>query len=189
MDDSTQIFGILDSEQVIINDLEVVLELELKGFGEKENDILILKSFETLYLLYTKKLFLKKSKREIDFDSFMNICQNKDPEILTKFLIYRDLRTRGYVVKDGFGFGSDFRVYERGHYGDKGAKFLIFGLNEGQSEKINSLQKKINQITQMGKEPIIAVIERRGEVIYYKINKMNFFDNTSKFDGFSTSNL
>ena len=26
----------------------------------------------------------------------------------------------------------------------------------------------------MGKEPIIAVIERRGEVIYYKINKMNF---------------
>ena len=41
----------------------------------------------------------------------------------------------------------------------------------------------------MGKEPIIGVIERRGEVIYYKINKMNFFDNTSKFDGFSTSNL
>ena len=97
MDDSTQIFGKLDSEQVIIDDSETILELELKGFGEKENDILILRSFETLYLLYTKKLCLKKSKKEIDFDSFMNICQNEDPEILTKFLIYRDLRTRGYV--------------------------------------------------------------------------------------------
>jgi tRNA-intron endonuclease len=32
----------------------------------------------------------------------------------------------------------------------------------------------------MGKEPIIAVIERRGEVIYYKINKMNFFENKAR---------
>ena len=34
----------------------------------------------------------------------------------------------------------------------------------------------------MGKEPIIAVIERRGEVIYYKINKMNFFENKARLD-------
>ena len=31
----------------------------------------------------------------------------------------------------------------------------------------------------MGKEPIIAVIERRGEVIYYKISKMTFLENKS----------
>ena len=29
----------------------------------------------------------------------------------------------------------------------------------------------------MGKEPIIAVIERRGEIIYYKISKMDFNEN------------
>jgi len=60
--------------------------------------------------------------------------------------------------------------------------FLIFGLNEGQQEKMGNLQKKIQEITQMGKEPIIAVIERRGEVIYYKINKMNFYENKSRVD-------
>ena len=141
-----------------------------------------LKQFETLFLLYSKKLILKKSKKQIDFDTFMNICQKTDSDILTKFLIYRDLRNRGYVVKDGFGFGSDFRVYERGHFGEKGAKFLIFGLNEGQQEKMGNLQKKIEDITQMGKEPIIAVIERRGEVIYYKINRMNFNENKSRLE-------
>ena len=134
----------------------------------------------TYYIL--KKLILKKGKNQIGFSSFMSICQKTDTEILTKFLIYRDLRNRGYVVKDGFGFGSDFRVYERGHYGEKGAKFLIFGLNEGQQEKMGNLQKKIEEITQMGKEPIIAVIERRGEVIYYKINKMNFYENKSRLE-------
>ena len=112
----------------------------------------------------------------------MSICQKTDFEILTKFLIYRYLRNRGYVVKDGFGFGSDFRVYARGHYGEKGAKFLIFGMNEGQQEKMGNLQKKVEEITEMGKEPIIAVIERRGEVIYYKINKMNFFENKERLE-------
>ena len=43
-------------------------------------------------------------------------------------------------------------------------------------------KKKIDEITQMGKEPIIAVIERRGEVIYYKINKMNFFENKARLE-------
>ncbi len=50
---------------------------------------------------------------------------------------------------------------------------------------MGNLQKKIEQITQMGKEPIIAVIERRGEVIYYKINKMNFYENKSGLEELS----
>ncbi|MCE2614319.1 MAG: tRNA-intron lyase [Nitrosopumilus sp. (ex Thoosa mismalolli)] len=182
MDEILSVKGHMESDQVFISDKNMSHDLELKGFGELENSKLFLKSFESLYLLYTKKLVLKKGKKQIDFDSYMNICQKNDSEILTKFLIYRDLRNRGYVVKDGFGFGSDFRVYERGHFGEKGAKFLIFGLNEGQQEKMGQMQKKIEEITQMGKEPIIAVIERRGEVIYYKINRMNFYENKSKFE-------
>ena len=182
MEDTSLVNGEIISDQICISDKNMIHELDLKGFGYLEKEKLFLKSFETLYLLYTKRLILKKNKKQIDFDFFMNTCQMTDSEILTKFLIYRDLRNRGYVVKDGFGFGSDFRVYERGHYGEKGAKFLIFGLNEGRQEKMGNLQKKIEEITQMGKEPIIAVIERRGEVIYYKINKMNFYKNKSRLE-------
>ena len=47
---------------------------------------------------------------------------------------------------------------------------------------MGALQKKIEDITNMGKEPIIAVIERRGEVIYYKINKIDFFENKARLD-------
>ena len=182
MEETPLVDGEIISDQTCILDKTMIHELDQKGFGEIEKEKLFLKPFETLYLLYTKRLILKKNKKQIDFDSFMSLCQKTDFDILTKFLIYRDLRNRGYVVKDGFGFGSDFRVYERGHYGEKGAKFLIFALNEGQQEKMGNLQKKIEEITQMGKEPIIAVIERRGEVIYYKINRMNFYENKSKME-------
>ncbi|MDH5463315.1 MAG: tRNA-intron lyase [Nitrosopumilus sp.] len=182
MEETPLVTGDLISDQACISDKTMIHELDLKGFGETEKEKLFLKSFETLYLLYAKRLILKKGKKQIDFDSFMGLCQKTDSDILTKFLIYRDLRNRGYVVKDGFGFGSDFRVYERGQFGEKGAKFLVFGLNEGQQEKMGVLQKKIEEITQMGKEPIIAVIERRGEVIYYKINRMSFNENKSGLD-------
>jgi len=177
-----EIKGVLIKNQTIILEPNRQQELEQKGYGEMEKDKLFLKPFESLYLLYTGKLALFRGKKNIGFDLFLQICKKQDESILTKFLVYRDLRTRGYTVKDGFGFGSDFRVYAKGDFGEKGAKFLVFGLNEGKQEKIGKLQKKVEEITKMGKEPIIAVIQRQGEIIYYKISRINFHQNTQKMD-------
>jgi len=171
----------MDEKTIVINP-KMQNVLTERGFGESQNDTLILNSFETLYLLYNNKLELKKVNKNIVFDELIQKYIQKNDDILTRFLLYRDLRTKGYVVKDGFGFGSDFRVYEKGTYGQKDAKFLIFAFNEGTQQKIGKLYKNIHEITQMGKEPIIAVIERRGEIIYYKINKMNFLENKSELE-------
>jgi len=177
-----EIQGVLIKNQSIILEPNRQQELEQKGYGDMVKDKLFLKPFESLYLLYTGKLALFRGKKNIGFDLFLQICKKQDESILTKFLVYRDLRTRGYTVKDGFGFGSDFRVYAKGDFGEKGAKFLVFGLNEGKQEKIGKLQKKVEEITKMGKEPIIAVIQRQGEIIYYKISRINFHQNTQKMD-------
>ena len=171
----------MDEKTIVINP-KMQNVLTERGFGESQNDTLILNSFETLYLLYNNKLELKKVNKNIVFDELIQKYIQKNDDILTQFLLYRDLRTKGYVVKDGFGFGSDFRVYEKGTYGQKDAKFLIFAFNEGTQQKIGKLYKNIHEITQMGKEPIIAVIERRWEIIYYKINKMNFLENKSELE-------
>ncbi len=181
-DSEPNVKGILVKNQTLVTDKTIQQSLEQKGYGEIDQKKFFLKPFESLYLLFCNKLDLKKGKKKINFDSMMEICNKYDSHALTKFLIYRDLKTRGYVIKDGFGFGSDFRVYERGHFGEKGAKYLVFGFNEGKQEKMGMLQKKIEQITQMGKEPIIAVIERRGEVIYYKVSKMNFLENKANLE-------
>ncbi len=172
-----QVQGRLVKDLTLVSDADVRRELECKGYGETIRDKFFLKPFESLYLLYCDKLQLIRAKKTLDFNALMQICKKYDKTILTKFLIYRDLRSRGYAVKDGFGFGSDFRVYERGHFGTKGAKYVIFGLNEGTQERIGDLQEKVEQITQMGKEPIVAVIERRGEIIYYRLSKIGFLQN------------
>lgn len=181
-DFETKITAKFIDEKTIVFDPKMQNVLTERGFGESQNDTLILNSFETLYLLYNNKLELKKVNKNIIFDELIQKYIQKNDDILTQFLLYRDLRTKGYVVKDGFGFDSDFRVYEKGTYGQKDAKFLIFAFNEGTQQKIGKLYKNIHEITQMGKEPIIAVIERRGEIIYYKINKMNFLENKSELE-------
>ena len=181
-ENNSKIQGVLIKNQIMVLNPDSQRDLEQKGYGEFEKNKFYLKSFESLYLLYTGALTLFKGKKKVDFDSLMQICKKNDEGILTKFLVYRDLRTRGYTVKDGFGFGSDFRVYSKGDFGEKGAKFLVFGLSEGKQERIGKFQKKIEEIIKMGKEPIIAVIERRGEIIYYKITRMNFYQNKQKIE-------
>ncbi|HET8719713.1 MAG TPA: tRNA-intron lyase [Candidatus Nitrosotenuis sp.] len=174
--------GILIDDHTLIADKEMQNVLSQKGFGEMRQNKFFLKPFESLYFVFYNKLDLIKRKKKVGFDELLQICSQYDENALTKFLIYRDLRVRGYAVKDGFGFGSDFRVYERGQFGEKGAKYLVFGLAEGKREKVGQMQKNIGEITKMGKEPILAVIERRGEVIYYKISPVKFIENTKNID-------
>ena len=181
-DFETKISAKLIGEKIVVLNPKMQNILTERGFGDLQNDTLTLDSFETLYLLYNNKLELKKVNKNIIFDELIQKYIQKNDDALTRFLLYRDLRTKGYVVKDGFGFDSDFRVYEKGTYGQKDAKFVIFAFNEGTQQKIGKLYKNIHEITQMGKEPIIAVIERRGEIIYYKINKMNFLENKPEFE-------
>lgn len=189
-DSEPNVSGTLVDDHTLVGNKEIQNSLEQRGYGEVRQGKFFLKPFESLYFLFYNKLSLTKGKKKIAFDDMVQICSDHDKDALTKFLIYRDLRVRGYAVKDGFGFGSDFRVYERGQFGEKGAKYLVFGLTEGKQEKIGQLQKNVEEITKMGKEPILAVVERRGEVIYYKLSLVRFVENTKNIDASSfVSNL
>jgi tRNA-intron endonuclease len=162
--------------KILVEETRFQDELRTKGFGEKEADEYMLKPYETLYLMNTKRLTFK-NKPNMAFDPLFELLLKYDKNIMTKFLVYRDLRSRGYVAKEGFGFGNDFRVYERGEYEKKPAKYVVFGINEGTNTTAKELAGAIDEIEKMGKEAVVAVVERRGEVIYYKASKMRFTEN------------
>jgi tRNA-intron endonuclease len=164
---------------VVIRDKRSQDQLRTRGYGELVGSSYVLKAFEVLYLIYAKRLNINRKGQLMDFDSILRVSLKSDKQILTKFLIYRDLRSKGYVAKEGFGFGADFRVYERGTYEKKPAKYVVFGINEGTNTKLSSFSKSISDIRIMGKDAIVAVVERRGEVIYYKLEKVNFTQNKS----------
>jgi tRNA-intron endonuclease len=162
--------------RIVIDESRFQDELRTKGFGEKEDAEYILKPYEALYLFHTKRLKLK-NKPETDFNSLFELLLKHNRNIMSEFLVYRDLRSRGYVAKEGFGFGNDFRVYERGEYEKKPAKYVVFGIKEGTNTTAKEFASIVGQIQKMGKEAVVAVIERRGEVIYYKAATIRFTDN------------
>ncbi len=169
-----QIFPALYSsktKRVVLAKNEDAGLLETKGFGVKEDGQFFLRDYEVLYLMYTKKLKLSMDDKQIPFEKYVSFASKRDKDSWARFLIFRDLRTRGYVVREGFGFPIDFRVYERGDFGAKAAKYIVFGLNEGKTMSMAELKKNIDQMSTMGKEAVVAVVERRGEVIYYKVGK------------------
>jgi tRNA-intron endonuclease, archaea type len=151
-------------------------QLRNRGYGDKEDNDYMLETYEALYLLYLNKLVITNGSID-NFGSLLKHVLKYDKEIVTRFLVYRDLRSRGYVVKEGFGFGADFRVYERGGYEKKRAKYVVFCINEGINVKVGELSKNVREIETMGKNAIAAVVERRGEVIYYKLTNMKFKEN------------
>ena len=183
--------ALLKGEKVVVEDSGRFGELEQVGYGEREGKKLVLKDYEALYLLFSGRLNLKDDRgRKVSFNQLAEVSQARAGDAWTKFIIYRDLRSRGYIVKDGFGFGTDLRVYERGDFPEKAAKFVVFALDEvevsmsggsrrsaldeGTEREVEELSDSVRQIVKMGKEAIVAVIERRGEVIYYKVGRANF---------------
>lgn len=163
--------------KIVVNEQKFQDQLRNKGFGEVFNKEYLLNSLESLFLLQNNKLKIHGKRIEYNFSSFLKTLIKKDKKILTKYLIFRDLRSKGYVVKEGFGFGNDFRIYERGEFNTKTSRYVSLGINEGTNIKAGELANMIEQIENMGKDAVIAVVERRGEVIYYKTSKMTFLDN------------
>jgi tRNA-intron endonuclease, archaea type len=164
--------------KIMVNETRCQDQLRSKGFGENQGSQFILSYCEALFLSFTNRLVIKNNEDDtIGFEQLIKKMLKHDPGILTRFLVYRDLRSRGYVVKDGFGFGIDFRVYERGEHQKKPSKYLVYALNEGINMNIEELYDLIDQTARMGKNSVLAVIERRGEVIYYKASKFLLRDN------------
>ena len=156
---------------VVLQKNEDAILLESKGFGVKEAGNLLLRDYEVLYLMFTKRLKLEMNGNPVSFEDYVSFASKRNKDAWARFLIFRDLRTRGYVVREGFGFPIDFRVYDRGDFGAKAAKYIVFGLNEGKTMSVAELKKNVDQMVAMGKEAVVAVVERRGEVIYYKVGK------------------
>ena len=70
---------------------------------------------EALYLVEAKKVELKSAAgRKLSFEGFLRKAQKVEPNFWVRYVVYKDLRGRGYIVKTALKFGADFRVYDRG---------------------------------------------------------------------------
>ncbi len=70
---------------------------------------------EAVYLVENKLLDVYSTKGEkIDLEYLKEYALSVIPRFSELYLVYRDLRNKGYIVRSGLKYGSDFVVYEKG---------------------------------------------------------------------------
>ena len=164
----------LSENNVIVSSPEGIEGLSSRGYGVSENGKLTLSFYEALFLLGKEVIEVEDEKtgEEVSFQDLLKRFQLVDEDAWVRYLIYRDLRSRGYVAREGFGLGIDFRVYERGEYGKETAKHLIFGIQEGQPVSMEELARALRYVQSLKKKLVLAVINRRGEIVYYSLSQL-----------------
>ncbi|MFQ6068363.1 MAG: tRNA-intron lyase, partial [Candidatus Bathyarchaeia archaeon] len=169
-----KIRGLFSKKGVIVPANTNFGTLTSRGYGTLDNKKLTLTIYETLFLQSKGILEVvkRKSGKALDFQELLHQFRLVDENVWVKYLIYRDLRSRGYVVREGFGLGIDFRVYEKGEYGKATASYLILGIQEGKPITVKKLARVLRHVQSLKKKLVLAVVNRRGEIVYYTLSKL-----------------
>ena len=167
--------GILVGKGVRVTEQSSIDALSQRGYGTSEDGALILNFYEALYLSDKGMLEVKDEKGKlVDFRSLLQCYEAANENAWVNYIVYRDLRSRGYVAREGFGGGIDFRVYERGGYGKDTAPYLVLSTQEGKPLGIDALAEALQQCQSQKKELVLAVMNRRGEIVYYSVSQLSF---------------
>ena len=154
-------------------DTESADRISQQGFyGNRiDGNRLELEPVELLHLIERKRLVVKKADGEIiGPDYIVSDLLENDPDLWTRYLVFRDLRSRGYAVRQGFGGGIGFRVYARGDRpGVSSANQLVYVLKEGEPISLSDLDMVTQTAAGSRKNLVFALVDQNGEVNFYRV--------------------
>ncbi len=167
-----KIKGVLEKERVVasISD-ESTLLYDRSRFGEKVGEKYHYSLVEGLFLLDTKRMDITNEKRKkIKFDDFLKKTRRLDKNFWVKYCVFKDLRSRGYIVKTALKFGAEFRVYNRGvKPGEDHAKWIVYPVHETNTTTWYEFAAKNRVAHSTKKKLLVGVVDDEAEVSYWEI--------------------
>ncbi len=146
---------------------ENLTDLREKGFGSLVRNKIYLSVYEIFFLVDKGKIKVldKKNETELSLRELVQELSSRKPEIWIKYLVYRDLRDRGYIVREIEKV--DFEIYSKGPN-----RRLIYIIYEGSEANIKKLNSLLDFALKERKDLILAVIDRRTDIVYYSLTEM-----------------
>lgn len=159
----------LISEKVSSNSIEAQNLFASEKFGEKMGEKIFYSLSETLFLIQKKKMELFDSKnKKLKESEILKKFERLDKKFKIKFLVFRDLRKRGYLVKTALKFGAEFRVYQKGKNSNH-SKWVLFPVSENQQLTWQDFSAKNRVAHSTKKNLLIAIVDDENSVSYYEI--------------------
>jgi len=138
-------------------------KLNSKGFGIDENKKYFLNIYETLFLVEKNKIKVFEKNKEIDFNKIL-----KNSKIdFKEYLIYKDLKIKGYNILSGSKFGFTFRIYDKGiKVGEDHSLWLVEPINDNEKIKFKEILGKNRIAHSTNKKLIYAIIDIDNSITY-----------------------
>ncbi|MBL7051483.1 MAG: tRNA-intron lyase [Nanoarchaeota archaeon] len=157
--------------QIIASETDQSREMYDKSrYGESLKNKYQYSLVEGLYLLERNKMKIKKGKKVLSYDDYLKLAQKKNKNFWIKYMAYKDMRNRGYIVKTALKFGADFRVYDRGiKPGEDHAKWVMYPISESDSCSWHEFAAKNRVAHSTRKRLLIAIVDDEGDCTYYSI--------------------
>jgi len=168
-----ELFGNLDGDKIIVTDNNTKSLLIAKGYGEKHDSFLVLDIYETFYLKEKQGLKIKSNNRNISIEKIIEIAIKDKKEFLSRYAVYKDLRSKGYVVKTGLKFGFDFRVYPKGKkIDDAHTQYVIDVITQNSKISTSQISKSVRMSIGLHTNSVYAIVDNELEISYFSINRL-----------------
>ncbi|KZX17143.1 tRNA-splicing endonuclease subunit alpha [Methanobrevibacter cuticularis] len=153
----------------IQEDSQRAISLNQKSsFGKLEDDVLELSLVEAFYLMEHGRLKIYQKDKKLEENVIREIIKEKG--VYGKYLVYRDLKNRGYIIKTGFKYGSEFRLYKRGKSPGEGhSDFLVKVVYENYDISVLNFSSYVRVAHGVNKSLLLAVVDDDEDITYYEI--------------------
>ena len=158
-------------KNVVTEDSDKAREFYAKSrFGEIKNSKVYLSFYEALYLVEKEKLDVLDSRNNVlSFEGFLKKIKAKK-DFLVKYAVFKDLRSKGYIVKTALKFGADFRVYDKGIKPGQGhAKWVVFCVHESDKQTWHDFSAKNRVAHSTKKKLLISVVDDEMDISYWEV--------------------
>ncbi len=126
---------------------------------------------ESLYLLEKSRVDIVDGRnKSIPFDKLLKKAKRKEPNLWTRYCVFKDIRDRGYIIKTALKFGADFRVYDRGvKPGEDHARWIVYPVKETSNLTWYEFVAKNRVAHSTRKRLLIGIVDEENSVTYYEL--------------------
>jgi len=165
----------LRGSEVVIDDQAEASQAYNKGYygvpqpgGSLKMDIM-----EAAYLVESERLEVLSDSKTMSAGDLIKVAHRLSEGFEVRYLVYRELRQRGYIVKFGQS-PLDFRVFPRGGSPNKTpSKWWVAAISERSTFDLGKLLDNLDRTVDVRKKLLLAVVDEESDVTYYEVKRVS----------------
>jgi len=162
--------AIFTGETIYSNKKSAFSLYEKSRFGEPREGKIFYSYPEALFLSEKGKLEIAEGKKKLSFDKLLNELKKLDTRIQTKYAVFKDMRSRGYIVKTALKFGAEFRIYDKGAKpGEEHARWILYPVREQEVLTWHDFAAKNRVAHSTRKNLLIGIVDEEGDCTFYEV--------------------